>query len=204
MTTVRSQMRSAYMEFAKLRSGARFNLASSGIENFPMAELPFRAEDLQLTGTGTYGYEPLQERLAAHCEVSQECIVQAMGTSLANHLTLAATADPGDEILVEDPTYELITSTAQFLGLEVRTFPRRFEDQYRIDPQEVAKRITAKTRLVVAGIASANSGLPAARCTAPDRRGLSGSGLRAGGALRIPSGAGNGGGDQQPDQSLWP
>jgi aspartate/methionine/tyrosine aminotransferase len=149
MTTPRSHMHSPYMEFAKLRSGARFGLASSGIENFPISELPFSREDLQLTSTSPYGHPPLLERLARHCGVAQECVVQAMGTSFANHLALAATADPGDEILVEDPTYELITSTAQFLGLQTKIFSRRFENGYHLDPAEVAKQISPRTRLMV-------------------------------------------------------
>lgn len=145
----RSTARSAYMEFAKLHSGARYNLATSGIANYPLRDLPVSLEDLEITGTSLYGYAPLQQRLAKHCGVEESCIAAASGCSLANHLALAATTEPGDEILIEDPTYELITSTARFLGLEIRTFPRRFEDQYRIDPQEIRKRITSRTRLIV-------------------------------------------------------
>jgi aspartate/methionine/tyrosine aminotransferase len=145
----RSQLRSAYMEFAKLRSSARFNLANSGMESFPIADLPYRPEDLELTGTGSYGFPALLERLARHCGVPQECVVHAMGTSLANHLALAGTTDAGDGIVVEDPGYELIATTAEFLGLEVRTFPRRFENAYHIDPADVLAALTPRTRLIV-------------------------------------------------------
>jgi len=55
---------SEYMEWAKTRSQARFNLASSGVAELPTAELPFRLKDLELTGPSFYGYPPLQERLA--------------------------------------------------------------------------------------------------------------------------------------------
>ena len=54
-----------------------------------------------------------------------------------------------DEILIEEPTYELIASTAKFLGLEIRSFPRRFEDGYKIDPSEIRRRVTSRTRLIV-------------------------------------------------------
>jgi aspartate/methionine/tyrosine aminotransferase len=137
------------MEFAKLRSSARFNLATSGIESFPMRDLPVRFDGLEITGPSFYGYAPLQERLARHCNVAEDCIAAAIGTSLANHLALAATTEPGDEILIEEPTYELITSTAKFLGLEIRSFARRFEDGYRIDPQEIRARMSSRTRLIV-------------------------------------------------------
>ena len=43
-------MRSPYMEFAKLRSGAKYNLATSGIMSYPLAELPVRIEDFEING----------------------------------------------------------------------------------------------------------------------------------------------------------
>ena len=69
------------MEFAKLRSGAQFNLGTSGIENFPMRELPVRFDELEITGPSFYGYAPLQQWLARHCEVAEDCIAAAIGTS---------------------------------------------------------------------------------------------------------------------------
>ena len=44
-----------YMVWAKLHSGARFNLATSGVANLSLGELPARLEDLELTAAGAYG-----------------------------------------------------------------------------------------------------------------------------------------------------
>ena len=44
--------------------------------------------------------------------------------ALALAAPLAAATDPGDEILVEQPTYELLLSTAQYLGLKMKRFQR--------------------------------------------------------------------------------
>jgi hypothetical protein len=137
------------MEFAKLRSTARYNLATSGVVGYPLAELPVRLEDLEINGPTIYGYQPLQERLARKNGVSPECVVASAGTSMSNHLALAATLEPGDEVLVEEPTYELLLSTARYLGASIRRFPRRFENDFRVDPEEVKRRITPRTRLVV-------------------------------------------------------
>jgi len=145
----RSTMSSPYMEWAKTRAQARFNLAASGVMNYPLAELPARLEDLELSGPSGYGYEPLGRRLAAHCGVPAECVVHATGTSMANHLAMAATFDPGDQVLIEHPTYELLLSTALYLGAEVRGFARRFEDGFRLDPREVERQVTPRTRLIV-------------------------------------------------------
>ena len=145
----RSQMKSPYMEWAKLRSTAKYNLATSGMMSYPLAELPVHIGDLEINGTGPYGYAPLVERLARYNNVAGECVVTAAGTSFANHLAMAATFDLGDEVLIEHPTYELLESTAEYLGATLRRFERRFEDGFRIDPVEVEHNITPRTKLVV-------------------------------------------------------
>jgi aspartate/methionine/tyrosine aminotransferase len=137
------------MEYAKLRSAATFNLATSGIMSYPLSGLPVKLEDLEINGPTLYGYAPLLERLAQRNGVTSDCVVTAAGTSMANHLAMAATLEPGDEALVEHPTYELVTTTLEYLGVEVRYFERRMEDGFRVDPAEVERQITPQTRLVV-------------------------------------------------------
>src|SRR5215468_2762614 len=134
---VRANARSHYMEWAKLRSSAKFNLATSGMASLPLAELDVKIEQLEINGPSIYGYEPLLQAIAARYRVPQECVVSAVGTSLANYLALAATTEAGDEILVEQPTYELLLSTAHYLGLEIKRFPRRPENNYGIDPADI-------------------------------------------------------------------
>ena len=145
----RTNAGSPYMEFAKLRSAATYNLATSGIMGYPLAELPVTLEDLEINGPTLYGYAPLLERLAIRNGVTTDCVTAAAGTSMANHLALAATLAPGDEALVEHPTYELLVSTLDYLGVGVRYFERRMEDDFRVDPAELERNITPKTRLIV-------------------------------------------------------
>ena len=137
------------MQFAKLRSGAKYNLASSGIMSYPLKELPVTLEDLEICGSDFYGHAPLRERLATLNGVTADCVVTAAGTSMANHLALAATLEPGEEALVEWPTYELLVTTLEYLGVTVRYFDRRMEDGFRVDPEEVERKITPQTRLIV-------------------------------------------------------
>lgn len=137
------------MEWAKVRSPARYNLASSGVMSYPLAELPVKLEQLEINGPNDYGYRPLGERLARKTGAPPECVVEAIGTSLANHLAMAATLNAGDEALIERPTYGLLVDVAEYLGAEVRRFERRPEDGYRIDPDEVRKQLTPRTRLIV-------------------------------------------------------
>src|SRR5215467_4877838 len=139
---------SPYLEWAKLESAARFNLAPSGMLSFPLAGLGVTIDQLEINGASIYGYEPLLQAIARRYRVPQECVVSAVGTSLANYLALAATTEPGDEILVEHPTYELILSTARYLGLEIKRFSRRAENNFAIDPAEVERNLTSRTRVI--------------------------------------------------------
>ncbi len=147
--TSRTHSASPYMQFAKLRSAAIYNLASSGILPCSISELPVKLEDLDINGPTLYGYEPLKQRIARLNGVAPEYVVCAAGTSMANHLAFAATLEAGDEALVEHPTYELLLTTLQYLGVKVRYFDRPMASDFRVDPEEVARQMTPRTRMVV-------------------------------------------------------
>jgi len=146
---VKRAMGSEYMEWAKTRSHARFNLATSGVPDVPLAELPVGLEELELTAPGQYGYAPLLERLARRLGVRADCVVAATGASMANYLALDALLEPGDEALLEEPTYELLVRAAEHVGARIVRFPRRHERGFALDPAEVARALTPATRLIV-------------------------------------------------------
>ena len=149
MSPQRREIRSAYIEWAKLRSKARYNLAGSDVLAVPLADLHPRIEELEMRGPDSYGYKPLLEKLSAKAGVPVENIVQAQGTSMANHLAMAALLEPGDEVLIEEPCYEAIVSAAEYLGAKIRRFPRQFEAGFQLDPREVERTISPRTRLIV-------------------------------------------------------
>jgi aspartate/methionine/tyrosine aminotransferase len=137
------------MEWAKTCSAARFNLATSGLTNVAICELPIATESLEITGPGGYGYEPLQERLARHTGAPPECIVAATGASMANHLAMAATLNPGDEVLIEQPAYGLFVDVANYLHARINRLHRRFDTDFEIDLGEIESLLTPRTRLLV-------------------------------------------------------
>lgn len=137
------------MHWAKTRQSAPYNLATSGVGAYSLRDIPVRIEDLEINGNNSYGYAPLLQAIAAKHEVDPDCIVTAQGTSFANHLAMAALLDPGDEVLMESPTYELMVSAAHYMGAEVKRFPRRPENGFALDPDEVRRAITPKTKLIV-------------------------------------------------------
>jgi hypothetical protein len=140
---------SVYIEWAKTRSQARYSLATSGIMNYPLSELPVRLEDMELSGPSWYGYEPLQQALAAKCMVEPDSVVHAIGTSMANHLAMAAILGRDDEAVIEQPAYDPLISIAHYLGARVKRFERRFEDGFRVDAREVERAVSPRTRLII-------------------------------------------------------
>src|ERR1700719_2421139 len=150
MSPQRREIRSTYIEWAKLRSEARCKLASSDMLAYPLKDLPIRIEQLEIASPSDgYGYAPLIERLAKKAGVPTDCVVQAQGTSMANHLAMAALVEPDDEVLIEEPAYEALLAVARYLGAKIRRFPRRFEDGFKVDPREVERAISPRTRLIV-------------------------------------------------------
>jgi aspartate/methionine/tyrosine aminotransferase len=141
---------SIYMQWAKTRPKVKYDLALSGILNLPFAELEAKIEDLDLNGDNAYGYRPLIDALAAHGGVSSESVVTVSGgTSMANHLAMAAALEHGDEVLIEQPTYEPILAVAEYFGAKIKRFPRAFANGFRVEVQDIAKQITSSTRLIV-------------------------------------------------------
>jgi aspartate/methionine/tyrosine aminotransferase len=140
---------SEFLHWAKVRPKAKYDLALSGILNLPLRELDVKASELDLHGDNAYGYAPLVDALAEHCAISQECVVTISGgTSMANHLAMAAVVEPGDEVLIEQPTYEPILALAAYFGARIKRFARPFEHSYQIDIEDLEKQITPRTRLI--------------------------------------------------------
>ena len=144
----REVVSSSYMNWAKTRSTAKFNLAANGLGNLKLSELRVSLDDLEIT-KGGYGYQPLIESIAKRYRVDADTVVTAAGTTFANHLAVAALIKPGDEVLVEQPAYEPLLALIRYLGAHVKRFSRRFETGFQILPEELESLVTRHTRLIV-------------------------------------------------------
>ena len=138
-----------YMEWAKARPTARFDLAISNVLACSIDDLPGAADALSLTGRNDNGYQPLLDAIAARYGVESDQVTTAQGASGANFLLFAALLSPGDEVLVERPGYDPLMGAARLVGASVARFDRRFEDRYALDPDGVAAALTPRTRLIV-------------------------------------------------------
>lgn len=142
-------LQSDYMHFAKMKTGARYNLATSGVADCRLADIGANLDALELHGPNPYGYPALDEAIAARFGVPAACVVTAAGASFSNHQAMAALVAPGDEVLIEDPAYEMMVSALGYLQADIKRLPRRLSEGYALDPAAVAAHLTPKTRLVV-------------------------------------------------------
>jgi hypothetical protein len=121
------------------------------VASFPLQELAIDLKELEINvdNSNSYGYAPLQKAIAAHHGVDPDCVVEAAGTSMANHLALATILESGDEVLIEHPAYGPILDVGRYLEANVRRFQRVEENGWSIDAAEVRRCVTPKTRLIV-------------------------------------------------------
>lgn len=142
-------MASAYMQWVKTQTPAPYGLLTSGMLFCPLSFLKATLSDLEVNGPSFYGYQPLRNAVAQHCGVSPECVVLAEGTSMANHLVLATLLQAGDEVVIEDPTYELLVSLAGYVGAVVKRIPRRLENGFKVDPADLKRVVSSRTKLII-------------------------------------------------------
>lgn len=138
-----------YMEWAKTRPAARWDLAISNVLGCTIDDLPGAAGALALAGRNDSGYPPLLEAIASRYGVSPSQVTTAQGASGANFLVYAALLGQGDDVLVERPGYDPLMGAPRLLGAQVVQFDRLFEEGYALDPARVAAAMTPRTRLIV-------------------------------------------------------
>lgn len=120
------------------------DLASSGVPSAAWSELGIPEPDLD----DPAAFAALREKIAIYNDVPAASVVPALGASQAIFLAYAATLSPGDEVIVERPGYEPLTRAAEGMGAVVRTFERRLEDGFAVDPERVAAQVTPRTRVI--------------------------------------------------------
>jgi len=108
--------------------------------------------------TSNFGTIELRHALAAHLErryaVSYDPATELLitvGASEAVDLALRATCDPGDEVILHEPSYVSYVPAIVFAGGTVRQVPTRFEDDFALDPAAVEAAVTPRTKALFLG-----------------------------------------------------
>jgi len=136
----------AYMEWAKQYQGGRpYDFTLSGMDAPPAAWLTLPAPD---PAAGPYGPPDLIAGVAERFGVSSDQVLLACGSSAANFIVPGILCAPGDEVLVERPTYEPLIRVPAVFGATVTRFERLPDEQWALDLARGEAAVTAKTKLI--------------------------------------------------------
>jgi capreomycidine synthase len=135
---------------------AKYDLSSSGVENFSIAELKKliglnmnQFDDLIFNDSPTLGNELLRQAIARYYKGSPQQIMVGNGSSEVIFLLMNALLEAGDEIVVVEPCYPALRNIAAAIGCQVKDWPLRFVDGFEPDLNVLADLISDKTRMVV-------------------------------------------------------
>jgi aminotransferase len=108
--------------------------------------------------TSNFGTLELRRALSKHLarrygvtyDPTNEILI-TVGASEAVDLALRATCDPGDEVILHEPSYVSYVPAIVFAGGIVRHVATRFEDDFALDPALVEAAITPRTKALFLG-----------------------------------------------------
>lgn len=124
---------------------AEFDLGRSGAPDYPAAKL-LDGASIRLDDFGAPGR--FRDAIASRYELAADEVLPTNGASGGIWAAYAALLAPGDEVLVEEPTYEPIFAVAEGMGARVRRFQRPADRDFALDPDAVLTAIGPHTRVV--------------------------------------------------------
>ena len=76
-------------------------------------------------------------------------ILVTAGANIQLYYAIVCTVNPGDEVIVPDPGFVSYSSILKFIGAKIVRVPLKEENKFRLNPEDVEKVITPKTRLII-------------------------------------------------------
>ena len=71
------------------------------------------------------------------------------GANVIIYYAAACTVNPGEEVIVPDPGFVSYYSILKFLGIKIVRIPLKEKNAFRLDPSDVEKAVTNKTRMII-------------------------------------------------------
>ncbi|MEW6030890.1 MAG: pyridoxal phosphate-dependent aminotransferase [Chloroflexota bacterium] len=90
-------------------------------------------------------------------------IIATVGVSEALYLTFTAILDPGDEVIIPTPCFVSYQAEVILAGGVPVEIPARVENQFMVDPDDIRKALTPRTRAIFIGYPSNPTGAVATR-----------------------------------------
>ena len=81
----------------------------------------------------------------------QDQVLVTVGVSQALDLAMRALLDPGDEVVIPEPTYVSYVPCVTLAGGVAVTVPTHMENGFRVRPQDIEERVTPRTKAILLG-----------------------------------------------------
>ncbi|MBN2013874.1 MAG: pyridoxal phosphate-dependent aminotransferase [Candidatus Altiarchaeota archaeon] len=125
----------------------------------PLKDAAIRAiEDNYTSYTSNYGLLELRERIAKKLRTRNDInrspeneILITNGVSEGLDLAVRAIVDPGDDVIIPEPSYVSYTSNVWFAYGNPVTVPTTEENSFRVRSEDIVERLTKKTKAILIG-----------------------------------------------------
>jgi aspartate/methionine/tyrosine aminotransferase len=124
------------------------NLTESSFADARLSELDLDLSGLLLCYGDHLGKPELRQRIAESCGVGAGDVLVTPGAAAALFIVSTSLLRAGDRLLVVRPNYATNIETPRALGAQLDFLELDFDRGFRLDLDELARRITPQTRLV--------------------------------------------------------
>ncbi len=136
--------------FAKYELQCKINISESGVLPITFNWFNTDLNNLKLHYSHMLGNRELRELIAQdYLGLSPDRILVTTGCIEANFVAFTSIVQPGDHVIVEHPNYQQLYEVPRALGGKVDLLRLRYEDNYKLNVDELNEMVTPKTKLIV-------------------------------------------------------
>lgn len=133
------------------------DISCSGVESFSLGELrdilqidQAEMDQIVFRDSQSLGGPGLRQAIADRLgDGNSDCVMATHGSSEAQFLMLNALLQPGDEVVILEPSYQPLYSIAESIGCELKPWRLLFERGFRPDIEEAKRLIGPRTAMVI-------------------------------------------------------
>lgn len=92
--------------------------------------------------------EKVSREIGIDVDPNREVIVMP-GAKPGLFTGILSTVNPGEEVLVPDPAFPIYRSVVEFIGAVAVSIPLKEEKNFRMDPEDARRKVTAKTKMLI-------------------------------------------------------
>ncbi|WP_213697669.1 aminotransferase class I/II-fold pyridoxal phosphate-dependent enzyme [Acetomicrobium sp.] len=135
--------------FDKYQFEVDYDIGESGVKFFTIKDLGVDLSDVQLRYGHHKGNPELRELIASGFPgLKASHVAVTSGASESIFAIMASLLGPSDNVLVEVPTYPSLYHIPQSLERDVSLYFLKYEDEFKLDIDRLAKEIRPNTKLI--------------------------------------------------------